>query len=384
MKTALALCGGGSLGAYEMGVWKYLREHSYDFDIVTGTSIGAINGAMIATNQYDVAMDMWNSVKVGDIMAGGLDFDRTFLKNIDVSRGSKWNEFIGTFMKNKGADTRPLRRMLEEKIAPLHVNRGPKKFGVVTCHFPSFKEVDVLVNDLNDDQVIDYLMASASCWPVFPVYQMNDQEYVDGGWRNNLPIDFALRLGADKVIAVLLNSLPRAQKRELFDLPNVTLIQPSLPQGSFLAFTHNAIESNMKMGYLDTAKVFGTLKGNRVTLENDPEFKELCSRYFRVYLDHEPNDFLKVAQHQRSRLILPIRDEIERSFIIALEAFMDIYGLDFHTTYHIQEIMTALKEKIRTETRGAKAKRILLYLSSGDIPRLVGSKELWYFAQILK
>ena len=42
MKRALVLCGGGSLGSDEVGVWKYLRERKITFDIVTGTSIGTL------------------------------------------------------------------------------------------------------------------------------------------------------------------------------------------------------------------------------------------------------------------------------------------------------------------------------------------------------
>jgi NTE family protein len=55
MKRALVLCGGGSLGSYEVGVWKYLREKQMHFDIVTGTSIGSINGAMVVMDDFEKA-----------------------------------------------------------------------------------------------------------------------------------------------------------------------------------------------------------------------------------------------------------------------------------------------------------------------------------------
>ena len=58
-KTALVLGGGGSRGAYEIGVWQALREMDIDIHIVTGTSIGAINGAAIAQGDYDMAVRMW-------------------------------------------------------------------------------------------------------------------------------------------------------------------------------------------------------------------------------------------------------------------------------------------------------------------------------------
>ena len=53
MKRALVLGGGGSKGAYELGVWRALDELGISFDIVTGTSIGAMIGAMYVQKQYE-------------------------------------------------------------------------------------------------------------------------------------------------------------------------------------------------------------------------------------------------------------------------------------------------------------------------------------------
>ncbi|HSB57300.1 MAG TPA: patatin-like phospholipase family protein [Nitrosopumilaceae archaeon] len=52
-ETVLVLQGGGSLGAYECGVYKTLYKHKIKFDIVAGTSIGGINAAIIAGNKND-------------------------------------------------------------------------------------------------------------------------------------------------------------------------------------------------------------------------------------------------------------------------------------------------------------------------------------------
>src|SRR5881275_1068248 len=57
VESVLVLQGGGSLGAYECGVYKTLSRHSIKFDIVSGTSIGALNAAIIAAYSYDSAKD---------------------------------------------------------------------------------------------------------------------------------------------------------------------------------------------------------------------------------------------------------------------------------------------------------------------------------------
>ena len=52
---AVVLSGGGGKGAYQIGVWKALRKLNYDYKIVTGTSIGAINGLMMAQKSFYIS-----------------------------------------------------------------------------------------------------------------------------------------------------------------------------------------------------------------------------------------------------------------------------------------------------------------------------------------
>src|SRR2546428_2925944 len=59
-ETVLILQGGGSLGAYECGVYKALNKHGIKFDIIAGTSIGAINAAIIAGAKNDPVKDFEN------------------------------------------------------------------------------------------------------------------------------------------------------------------------------------------------------------------------------------------------------------------------------------------------------------------------------------
>ena len=62
MKRGIALSGGGTKGSYELGVWKALNELGIDYQIVTGTSIGSINGALMATGDYDRAYELWSTI----------------------------------------------------------------------------------------------------------------------------------------------------------------------------------------------------------------------------------------------------------------------------------------------------------------------------------
>ena len=56
MKRAVVLSGGGAKGAYEIGVWKALRRLSINYDIVCGTSVGALNGVLMVQKDYFKAL----------------------------------------------------------------------------------------------------------------------------------------------------------------------------------------------------------------------------------------------------------------------------------------------------------------------------------------
>ena len=62
MKRAIVLSGGGSKGAYQIGVWKALRKMKIKYDIVTGTSIGSVNGIMMVQKEYHKAKYLWDNI----------------------------------------------------------------------------------------------------------------------------------------------------------------------------------------------------------------------------------------------------------------------------------------------------------------------------------
>ena len=65
--TAVVLGSGGNRGSYEIGVWKALRELNIHYDIVTGSSIGSINAALMATDDFDTALNMWENINEDDV-----------------------------------------------------------------------------------------------------------------------------------------------------------------------------------------------------------------------------------------------------------------------------------------------------------------------------
>ena len=77
---ALVLSGGGSKGSYQLGVWKAFKKLNIKFDIITGTSSGALNGALMTQNSYKKAKKIWNELNMKVLF--GEDVEATTKKEI--------------------------------------------------------------------------------------------------------------------------------------------------------------------------------------------------------------------------------------------------------------------------------------------------------------
>lgn len=66
-KKAVVLSGGGAKGGYQIGVWKVLRQMGFTPDIVVGTSVGALNGALMALDNFDAALDIWENMSMDSV-----------------------------------------------------------------------------------------------------------------------------------------------------------------------------------------------------------------------------------------------------------------------------------------------------------------------------
>ena len=64
---AIALEGGGAKGAYEVGVWMALDEADVRFDAVAGTSVGALNGAMMVMGELEQALRLWENIRFSQV-----------------------------------------------------------------------------------------------------------------------------------------------------------------------------------------------------------------------------------------------------------------------------------------------------------------------------
>lgn len=211
-RVALVLQGGGALGAYQAGVYQALHEHGLTPDWVVGTSIGAINGAIIAGNERGVRVErlktFWEEVAHSDLldMRKVPDSARRFntmLSTLDtVTKGVpgmyalRWFNpfFAGWPVEAESAsfyDTTPLEETLTRLVDLRCLNASS---GIrltvsaikVTCgRLENFDTAHQPVS-------IKHVMASGALPPGFPPVRIDGELYWDGGLYSNTPLETVL------------------------------------------------------------------------------------------------------------------------------------------------------------------------------------------------
>lgn len=244
-KTALVLSGGGSRGAYEIGVWQGLRELGIDIDIVTGTSVGALNGAVIVQDRFDLALDLWSSLET-TVMA--LDAPHPFTREILVKDGAAYSS---------------LKKILDDHIDETIIRNSPMDYGIVTVELVSFKPLYLFKENIPKGQLVDYMLASSACFPALSYYEIDHVKYIDGAYSDNMPIGMAFERGATRVIAVDLSSIGlQPNKKKFDDLSSVTTVSCQWDLGNILVFDKKNARRIMRLGYLDVMKAFHAFDGS--------------------------------------------------------------------------------------------------------------------------
>lgn len=251
-KRAVVLSGGGTKGAYEIGVWKALRELSIDYQIVTGTSIGSINGALMAMGNFEKTEKIWQNMVMGDLMQEP-PRESSFLRAV-ADAFFQPREVRRKKLIDGAVDNSPFPDFVNNHIDEDQVRTSEVDYGLVTVRARDRKPFMLPKDEIPKGQLKEYIIASSSVYPVFPMHQIQGEYYIDGMYHDNLPIKLALSMGADELIVVDLHQKP--QHPEYAGRANVLYLTPSEDLGGILAFDPKKIRENMDMGYRDTIRKF--------------------------------------------------------------------------------------------------------------------------------
>lgn len=342
MKKALVLGGGGSKGAYEIGVWKALDELGEHFDIVCGTSIGAMIAVLYVQQDYDKAYQLWHDLKVDDVMANGINLDLDM--ELIMSQKEKYKPFLESFVQHKGADISPFEQMITGLFDAEKFFSSPIDYGCMCVNVTRHKAQPVQKKEMNASNALDYVLASASCYPAFPMKQIQDEKFVDGGYADNVPVTLARAMGAEHIVAVDLKSVGRTIIKQAQE--DLIYIEPYVSLGSFLLFDHDKIMENMQLGYQDTMKKYGRYLGtvytfDQIDRENMELFEDRMQEGFQHLKETIDADKMPLITEKITSISLlsglKKYQGYEMPFCAMLEHAAQAFDMEYLHVYHFDE-----------------------------------------------
>lgn len=377
MKQALVLAGGGAKGAYQAGCIKALQEMNFPIDIVTGTSIGAFNGLLVAQQDYQKLYQLWDTLTIDMVLKNPLHFDlsiESIMKNTNLIK-----PFFKSFINKKGADNTPLIQLVRDLFDGQKAKQSPIRFGCCTVMVPQLKPLEITIDEMQQDEIIEYAIASSACFPAFPIHYINKQGYIDGGYYDNLPIHLAFKMKADRILAIELNQ--ELTHSHLANRENIQIIRPSRPLGGFLDFDRDTLDWRIRLGYLDTLKAFHQLHGHRFAFYLDPIDLKMAKKFHDSILRYEIEN-----NHHTYNISedTPLYDQLKADtyvkkisladyLILGLELFMDAYKYQSDQLYHMDDI---IQDITKIKANEDDFKKLSLLKKSGETIKELTSKQM--------
>lgn len=304
---ALVLAGGGTKGAYQVGIWRALKEIGIKVKAITGASIGAINGALILQDDIDKMIEIYENIEITDIM----EISDKVNPNKNLFDLSNLRQLLIEYVQNKGLENTPLRKTLEKNVDLDKIYNSEIDFGMISYSFKTKEPLELFKKDISREEMYDYILAS-SCFPIFKSQKVGGKELVDGGFYDNAPVNMLIEKGYKNIIIANIDGLgfnKRTQDRNI----HLKLLSPSEDLGGIFNFNHERMSRNIILGYLDTMKAFNKMAGN--------------------YYYFPKEEFYKLL------------DEFNLQTIRGFEMAAKIYKMDKYKPYDAEEFLSELYER---------------------------------------
>jgi len=293
----LCLSGGGAKGAYQIGCWRAFLEWGLDFEVVAGSSVGALNGAFICQGDYARAENFWCHISAEQILrldtsrmrrlAARTAMDLALLalplpfQGARAIRYTRYAMMAFYLFSQKGSLRRILREglfdasVLERTIDQyLDLDRLMSSGKTLIISTLQFSRDDSLrwghtryhrTDTMTANDIKKLLLASASIPLIFPAVEMEGLYHRDGAVLVKTPVRPLYDMGIRKIFTVHLKPLKRSSQRRFRDA-SIVAIAPSRPLarpalGTF-TFTPDTARMQLGRGYQDAIK----------TLRNNPLF----------------------------------------------------------------------------------------------------------------
>ena len=334
---AIALEGGGARGAYQVGAWRALQDAGIRYNAVAGTSVGALNGAMMAMRDLENAEKLWKDIRFSQVM--DVD-DETMgrIMNRDFDNFSQVKTAFRTILdivRGGGMDVDPLRNLVAEWVDEEKLRSTGVELFLPTYSLTDREAVEVVARDLPEGELPGMLLASAY-FPAFRQEQIGGKNYTDGGVVDLVPISPLIKRGYKNIIVIRLNSPGVERRVKLPEDATVITIAPNRDLGNMMNFSRELSAVNMALGYYDAQRVLYGLAGHTYYVD-------------RSFTEREAYEILLTLVGGPDRNLRQINEEILPRLADKLRCKGDYYDLYLKVMERLAESCSLSPYRIRSD-----------------------------------
>lgn len=365
----IVLEGGGARGAYQIGAWKALKEAGIKIKGIAGTSVGALNGALMCMDDYENAENVWKDISYSKVM----DVDDALMSQLfrgSISMSEAF-EILFQTMKDGGVDVTPLKELIRRCVDTEKIQASPIEFYVLTFCVDELKELDVDVHQISPEEIPGLLLASAYIFPLFKNEKLQGKTFIDGGVINNVPLGSLVNRGYRDIIMVRIYGPGREKRVKNLDEVQIFSVEPKISLGNIIDFDAKKSRRNLIVGYYDAMRMIYGLKGSIYYIDAPEEEPFYLNRLATFHTEDSLRKFLENRLSQVAHeLKLPLNWTYQQLYLAILEAAARLLRLPKYKIYTVQELETAIdakKHKLVEEEKHPLFVELLLQKNKEDI-----------------
>lgn len=359
----LVLEGGGAKGAYQIGAWKALKEAGIRIKGIAGTSVGALNGALICMGDLEKAESLWENISYSQIMSVDDKLMEDIFKQKKISRDALKD--MMDYISDGGIDITPLKELIADCVDEEKIQNSSMDLYIHTFSVDEMRDLNVDLKEIEPELIKDFLLASSYIFPIFKSEKLHGKTYIDGGAINNVPVDTLIEKEYKDIIVVRIFGIGREKKVKIPKDTTIYTIAPTVSLGSILDFNPKRSKMHLKRGYFDTMRVLYGLAGKIYYIDEQEKecyyLRQLTelSQDIYAYLTDVYKLELQESKEVRNltEIILPvIAEEMKLSkdwsykelYLSILEATAKICRIQKYKIYTLQELQDKVREKLLT------------------------------------
>lgn len=257
-KVGIFLTGGGGKGSFQVGFFKAIEELDIKYDVICGSSIGALVGAAATYLDSYSMFECWKTLTLESVLK--VDSNKINLLEGKKKTLALWKEtFLSCITDGLFINIDDIRRLMHSSLNGKKVKDSPIDFGVTTTVLPSFEMLKVYKDVMTEENILEYVLASLYL-PIFSKEKIIDnRNYLDIATIRRYPFEMLKERNCSKIYIVDVGDCPFSKTintaKKIFDKNiDVNIIRMD-NQPSLLDFSEAQAIKNYHNGYDKTMKV---------------------------------------------------------------------------------------------------------------------------------